>query len=92
MERRSILTASTVFDLAKKNEELAAAAYVKLSGRKQPEAIVNEGSGVYSHTSSRGKKMILKPCISFNEYKKESSKHPGCKMKKCLGYYVIEIR
>lgn len=37
------MTASTVFDLAKKNEELAAAAYVKLSGRKQPEAIVNEG-------------------------------------------------
>lgn len=56
MERRSILTASTVFDLAKKNEELAAAAYVRLSGRKQPEAIVNEGSGVYSHTSSRGKR------------------------------------
>ena len=86
------MTALTVFNLAKENEKLAAAAYVKLSGRKQPEAIVNEGSGVYSHTSSRGKKMILKPCISFDEYKKESSKYPGCKMKKCLGYYVIEIR
>lgn len=79
------------FDLAEKNKKDAVIQYIKLLGQKDPENVVQEGNGIFSHTNTRGKKRILIPCISFSEYQRREKEYAKTKMQKCLGYYVLEI-
>lgn len=79
------------FDLAEKSKKDAVIQYIKLLGQKNPENIVQEGDGAFSHTNTRGKKRILIPCITFSEYKRKAKEYPKTKMQKCLGYYVLEV-
>lgn len=79
------------FDLAEKNKREAAIQYIRLLNQKNPENIVQEANGVFSHTNTRGKKRILIPCISFSEYQRIEKEYSKTKMQKCLGYYVLEI-
>lgn len=79
------------FEMAEKNKKLAAIQYIRLLGQKNPENVVSEANGLFSHTNTKGKKRMLLPCITFDEYKVEKEKHNKTKMQKCLGYYVLEI-
>lgn len=79
------------FDLVEKSKKEAVVQYIKLLNQKNPENIVQEGNGVFSHTNTRGKKRILIPCITFSEYKRKAREHPKTKMQKCLGCYVLEV-
>ena len=79
----------TGFELAEKNKKLAAIQCIKLLGQKDPENVVLKQKGIYYHINKRGKKRILLPCISFNDYKKAEKKHPDARMMKCIGYYVL---
>ena len=78
------------FDLAEKNKMNACMQYIKLLGLKNPEDIVKDGE-FYTHTNSRGKSRTLLPCLTFSEYQKREKEFVKTKMKKCIGYYVIEI-
>lgn len=49
------------FDLAEKSKKDAVIQYIKLLGLKDPENIVQESNGIFSHTNTRGKKRILIP-------------------------------
>lgn len=79
------------FDLVEKNKKEAAVQYIKLLGQKDPENVVQESNGVFSHTNTRGKKRILIPCITFSEYKRKAKEYPKNKVQKCLGCYVLEV-
>lgn len=79
------------FDLAEKNKKDAVIQYINLLGQKNPENVVQESNGIFSHTNTRGKKRILIPCISFPEYQRREKEYSKTKMQKCLGYYVLEI-
>ena len=61
------------------------------AGQKDPENVIQEDNGFYSHTNTRGKKRMLLPCVTFAEYKGMKEKYTETKMKKCLGCYVMEI-
>lgn len=70
---------------------MAAAQYIRLLGLANPDNIVDEGDGVYSHTNSKGRKRNLIPCLTFREYKEKQKIHPDAKVQKCIGYYVMCI-
>lgn len=79
------------FDLAEKSKKDAVIQYIKLLGLKDPENVVQESNGIFSHTNTRGKKRILIPCIRFSEYKRKAKEYPKNRVQKCLGYYVLEV-
>lgn len=79
------------FDLAEKSKKDAVIKYIKLLGLKDPENVVQEGNGVFSHTNTRGKKRILIPCLRYSEYKRKAKEYPKSRVQKCLGYYVLEV-
>jgi hypothetical protein len=79
------------FDLAEKSKKDAVIKYIKLLGLKDPENVVQESNGIFSHTNTRGKKRILIPCIRFSEYKRREKEYQKTKVQKCLGYYVLEV-
>lgn len=80
-----------VSELVEKSKKDAVIQYIKLLGLKNPENIVQEGNGVFSHTNTRGKKRILIPCLRYSEYKRKAKEYPKTKMQKCLGCYVLEV-
>lgn len=55
------------FDLAEKSKKDAVIKYIKLLGLKDPENVVQESNGIFSHTNTRGKKRILIPCYLLNQ-------------------------
>lgn len=77
--------------LIEEGKRLAAIQYIRLLGQKNPENVIQEDNGFYSHTNTRGKKRMLLPCVTFAEYKGMKEKYTETKMKKCLGCYVMEI-
>ena len=79
------------FDLAEKSKKDAVIQYIKLLGLKDPENVVQEGNGVFSHTNTRGKKRILIHCLRYSEYKRKAKEYPKSRVQKCLGYYVLEV-
>ncbi len=77
--------------LTEEGKRLAAVQYIRLLGQKDPENVIQEDNGFYSHTNTRGKKRMLLPCVTFAEYKSKKEKYMETRMKKCLGCYVMEI-
>lgn len=77
--------------LIEEGKRLAAIQYIRLLGQKDPENVIQEDNGFYSHTNTRGKKRMLLPCITFAEYKSKKEKYTETRMKKCLGCYVLEV-
>lgn len=67
----------------------AAIQCLKLLGQKNPENVIKESDGIYSHTNLKGKTRYLLPCLSFSKYKKEQIKRPKASYYKCIGYYVL---
>lgn len=80
-----------VSELVEKSKKDAVIQYIKLLGLKDPENVVQESNGIFSHTNTRGKKRILIPCIRFSEYKRREKEYQKTKVQKCLGYYVLEV-
>lgn len=70
---------------AKKN---AAIQYIKLLGLTNPENVREEPDGTFSHVNARGKKRILVPCSTFDEYRKTTQGNEP--MQHCIGFYVFE--
>lgn len=75
--------------LAEKNKRLAAEQCIKLLRQKNPESIILEDNGLYTHTNLRGKKRYMLVCSTYNEYAKEQEIRPKAKYHKCIGYYVL---
>jgi len=74
---------------AKKLRKDAVIQCVKLLNQKNPENVVEEEDGLYSHTNSRGKKRMFLPCNNYKEYKEALKKYPSANLHRCITYWVL---
>lgn len=76
-------------ELAEKNKRLAAEQCIKLLGQKNPESVILEENGLYTHTNARGKKRYMLVCHTYKEYAEQQKIRTEAKCHKCIGYYVL---
>lgn len=64
---------------------------IKLLGLKNPEKIVEEKQGLYSHTNLRGRKRFFIPFLHLKDCLTYMEENPETNYKKCLGFYVVQL-